>query len=178
MCDDFKRHVIDLVEQRLSARDRKKLDEHRAHCASCQQEYHTLQRLYELLDTDEVVHPENEFFDHVRRRVRERELPVRGRIVRKIALALAPAALVIAFVLLLSKPEKTVEISVPTAVLLEDRDVAQLSLDGIVSDQLLDELSTVEDELSTGLDEMLDELNEQEKEQFIDTLVALYGDGT
>lgn len=177
-CKEFKQHLIDLVEQKLSARDRERLEEHRAHCASCQEEYHKLKRLYELLDTDEVILPENEFFDRVRRQVHVRELPLRGHIVRKIAQVLVPAALVVAIVLLVSRPEKTVEISVPTAALLEDRDVAQLSLEGVVTEQLLNELSIVEEDLSPGLDEMLDELTEQEKDQFVDELVALYGNGT
>lgn len=176
-CNDFKKHLIDLVEQKLSARDRKRFEEHRAHCASCQKEYHEVKRLYELLDADEVVLPESEFFDRVRRQVREAELPLRGRIVRKIAQVLVPVALVVAIILLVSRPEQTVEISVPTAALLEDREIAQLSLDGVVTEQLLNELSNVEEKLSPGLDEMLDDLTEQEKNQFVDELVALYGNG-
>lgn len=177
-CKDFRKHLIDLVERKLSARDQKELDEHRARCASCQEEYHELERLCELLDADEVVLPEKEFFDRVRRQVRERELAVRGRTLRKIARILVPVAVVVAIVLLVPRHEKTVDIAVPTAVLLEDRDLAQLSLDGVVTEQLLDELSIVEDALSPGLDEMLDELTESEQEQFVDQLVALYGDGT
>lgn len=176
-CKEFKSRSIDLIEQNVTPQERDRLEKHRTQCASCQREFLELRRLYDVFNKDEVVLPENEYFEHVRTKVRQKTIPLRGSFIRKIAQVLVPAAMVAALILLVYRPEKTVEMRVPTTTLLQDRDVAGLSLQGVVTEELVNELSGVEEDVSPNIDELIDELSEQEQEDFVEYMVAKYGTG-
>ncbi len=176
-CKEFKSRLIDLIEENLSREECEKLEKHRAQCTSCQREYLGLRRLYDVLDQDEVPLPTDEHFERMRTTARQRTIPFRSSIIRKIAQVLVPAAMVAALFVLLYRPEKTVEMWVPTTTLLQDRDVAGLSLQGVVTEELVNDLLVIEDDVSPNIDEMLNELSAQEQKDFVDHMMAKYGNG-
>ena len=68
------------------------------------------------------------------------------------------------------RPEKTVRISVPTSVLLEDETIAEISLGGIIDDKLVNDLIVVEDYLPIDIDVTIPGLSDVEKAEFIEML--------
>lgn len=176
-CKEFKGRLIDLIEQNLSPEECEKLEKHRAHCTSCQREYLELRRLYDVLDQDDVPLPTDEYFESIRTAARQRAIPFRSSIIRKIAQVLVPAAVVGVLFVLMYRPEKTVEMRVPTTTLLQDRDVASLSLQGVVTEELVNDLLVVEEDVSPDIEELIDELSDQEEEKFVEYMVTKYGNG-
>lgn len=175
ICDEFKRKLIDYLEDELINKERKQFDDHLQHCERCQTEYTRVKRLYAILDKDEVILPEQEFFDNLRIKVRQSKVALRRFHIGKIIRILIPAFAAAMIILLLNRPQKTVEFSVPTAALLEDKEIASLSLDGIISDELINELSVIEDDLPLHMDEFIKELSDEEVDEFIKSLAKKYG---
>lgn len=175
ICKDFKSKVLDYMENQMNEAEHMKFDEHLKQCSSCQKEYASLKILYEVLDRDEVVLPENEFFDNLKIRVRQKDITPRRSYVWKISRVLVPIAVAAAIVLLFYQPDKTTEIAVPVAELLKDREIASYALTRIVDDVIISELTEIEDYFLLDVDEVIDELTDEEKEEFIKDLYEKYG---
>jgi len=177
-CKKFKGKLLDYLEHQLSNTEHRKFEEHLQQCSLCQKEYLSLKKLYGILDRDEVILPEAQFFDDVKVTVRQKDITPQRLPIWKITRVLVPVAITAAIALLLYRPSKTTEISVPVADLLEDRNIASLALSRIVDDALVNELTEVEDQFMYDIDEILDEFTDEQKEQFIKVLYAKYGMGT
>jgi predicted anti-sigma-YlaC factor YlaD len=177
-CKKCKEKLLDYLEHLLSDAEQKEFEEHLQQCSSCQKEYLSLKKLYGILDRDEVILPETQFFDDLKVTVRQKDSTPQRSSVWKITRVLIPVAVTAAIVLLLYQPSQTTEISVPVADLLEDRDIASYALSQIVDDALVNELTGIEDQFMYDIDEILDELSAEQKAQFIKVLYEKYGLGT
>jgi anti-sigma factor RsiW len=177
-CKRCKEKLLDYLEHQLGDAEHREIEEHLQQCSLCQKEYLSLKKLYGILDRDEVIQPEEQFFDDLKVRVRQKDITPQRSPAWKIARVLVPVAVTAAIVLLLYRPSQTTEISVPVADLLEDRNIAQYALSRIVDDALVDELTEIEDQFLFDIDEVLDEFTDKQKEQFIKILYEKYGMGT
>jgi predicted anti-sigma-YlaC factor YlaD len=176
-CDEFKKKILDFKGNQLHHNEQKRFSEHLKHCKQCQAEYKRLEKLYDILDKDEVIYPNEEFFEALKTKIRQRRIEFKRANIWRIARVLVPtfaAAAIILFIL--NRPSETVEFTIPTSVLLEDREIARLSLGGVINDTLISELSAVEEGFSVELDESIDELTKEEQTEFIQNLYEKYGD--
>jgi hypothetical protein len=175
ICKRFKRYVCEYIEKTLSQEDLASFKSHIEHCDDCQAELSRALKFYETLDKDIVPEPEPAYFDNLKIKIREGirlKNPFRIPSLVRVFVPVMAGALLLFFIL---RPEKTVEISVPTSVLLEDETIARLSLSGIVNDKLITELIFVEDSLPFDIEEALSELTVQETQEFIKLLKEQLG---
>ena len=170
-CRELKDKIIDLFENNLSDHERKQLFEHVKHCSACQKEFKKMQALYGVLDEDTVPMPDQAVFERIKDNIRQREIGL--SIIHKIPKlikVLVPALAIALFLIHVLRPEKTVEISIPTSVLLQDETIARISLGGIVNDRLIEDLIIIEEDLPIEIDEILAELSDDERFEFIEIL--------
>ncbi|MCK4830136.1 zf-HC2 domain-containing protein [bacterium] len=167
ICQEFKHEVIDYLEHTMSQEEHRKFEEHLNRCKHCQEEYIRVKKFYKLLDKDMIPMPEQAFFDRLKTSIRQREIRLRKFSVPRLIKVLVPAFAVTMLALYILRPEKTVEISIPTAVLLEDETIAEISIGGIVDNKLLNDLKIVEDYLPGDIDETIAELSDEEKSEFM-----------
>lgn len=170
ICQEFKDKVIDYIEHAMPEQERNRFEQHLNSCKHCQQEYTRVKELYELLDKDVVPVPKQAFFDELKISVRQREIRLRKFRVSRLVKVLIPAFAVVMLALYVLRPEKTVRISVPTSVLLQDETIAKISLGGIIDDKLVNDLIVVEDDLPIDIDETIHGLSDVEKAEFIEIL--------
>ena len=171
ICDEFSSKIIDLLEDNLSRYDRERLSGHMKNCAICQKEYEKMKVLYGILNEDNVPVPGQKKFDLIKDNIRKQEIRLKRHKVPGLIKVLVPVfAVALLVVLYVFRPERTVEISVPTSVLLEDETIAMISLGGILNDQLIEDLSVIEEDLPFEIDEMLAEFSDEERLDFIEIL--------
>ncbi len=176
ICSEFRKNIVDFIENQVSDQQGKRFREHLHSCELCQNEYSKVVKLYKILNEDEVVLPEKEFFDNVKAKVRQRELVLPKYSFKKLAKVFVPVCVAaIILLVLLNRPRETIEMSISTATLLEDKEIAQLSLSGVITDELINELSTAEEYLPFEVDETIDELSEEERNELIENLYKKYG---
>lgn len=178
VCEEFKDKVIDLVENQLSGQKCKKYYEHMQHCSQCQREYTAVKNLFEMLDKEKIILPEESFFDELRLKVRKEKLHFHPFALKNIIKVLIPICAAAAILLIFSRPSTTVEITVPTSALLEDEDVASLSLARVIDEELINEMSAVENDWSFDIDETIEGMTEEERTELIENLYEKYGNGT
>jgi len=177
ICEEFKNRLIDYVENHLSEQEYKRYYEHLRCCRQCQKEYGEVKKLYKILDTDEVVLPEEAFFDDLRSRVRREKMRFRSSFLQKLMRIFVPIFAAAIILLILSRPETTVEIAVPTSALIADREIASLSLSGVIDEELIEQMSIVDNYLSFEMDETIDELTSEEQAVLVEQLYEKYGNG-
>lgn len=170
LCEEFKDRVIDYFEQAMSQKEKQIFSGHLKDCSSCQREYNKIKKLYDLLDDDKVSVPEHISFDQIKSNIRQQEIRLRRFKVPRFLKILVPVCALAIFVFYILRPEKTVDISIPASVLLEDEMIANLSLAGILNDDLIDDLILIEDNLPIDIDETIVELSDEEKSKFVDIL--------
>ena len=101
ICTEFNKKIIDYIENQLTEYEHKKFKEHLQRCKQCQGEYNRVKKLYEILDKDAVILPEQEFFENLKIRVRQKTWVPRKSYIKRILKILVPVfAAVIIFVLL------------------------------------------------------------------------------
>jgi len=169
-CKEFACRIIDLLETTLSDQEHERLSEHLKDCPSCQKEYDRVKALYGILDGDIIPVPEQELFDLIKNKIRQREIRLRRFKVPIFIKILVPAFAFTLLILFMFRPEKTVDISVPASVLLEDETIAKISLGGILDDQLIEDLTVIEEDLPIDIDETIAEFSYEERSYFIDIL--------
>ncbi len=168
ICERFKKNIIDFIEGRVSEDKRVLFDDHLKQCSRCHDEYVSIKRLYEVLDADEVVLPERQFFDNLSVKMRQREIVPRWFTKRKFLRIFVPACVVaVLLVVFIPRPTETIEIAIPTSTLLEDKEIADISLEGVISDDLIDDMTVLEDYFTLGVDESISELTEEEQATFV-----------
>ena len=174
-CRKYRDKLLDYIEQELSQKELTELKEHLKQCPECKQEYEALSNLYLLLENDEVELPAPQFFDRLKKRVRQQEFKPRSRPFwnyLKIFLPVA-ATSVLLLILLVPKPQ-SVEISVSVSDLLEDNEIACLAINGVVDEDLIDELVSIEEHLTDNLDDMLNDLTLQQETRLLKELYKKY----
>lgn len=176
-CEEFKKRLIDYIEQQLTEHDYKRYYEHLRDCRRCQKEYGAVRQLYKILVADEIVLPEKAFFDDLRFHVQGEKMGFRPSILRNIVRIVVPLLAAVTILLILNRPEKTVEIVVPTSALIADEDVASLSLSGVIDEELIQEMAVVESYLPFDINETIDGLTSEEHAALLEQLSMKYGNG-
>ncbi|MGD8978774.1 MAG: zf-HC2 domain-containing protein [candidate division WOR-3 bacterium] len=178
-CRNRKEKLIDLLENQLSGEDRNELLEHLKHCPHCAREYSKLQKLRRVMDSDRVEYPPEDTFERMKSLARQRVLQPRRRLLGRLFKALVPAfALAVLLLFILRSRAETVNISIPVAHLLEDEEIAEIAIAGIVSNDLVTEIEVLEEQLSFDADEAIEELSMQQRSELVNSLRRKYAAGT
>lgn len=180
-CARIRKELIDYLEGNLNKKEERVVIEHLAACPKCAAELQELKNLYGVLKEDEVILPEKEFFDNLLKELRQKEIvfaPKKRTVLFDIFKIVASAIAVLLIIIILNRNDETVELSIPFRVLLEDQEIADLSLAGVVDEQFIKEMSVVESYVSAPLDEAVEELSEFEKTEFVENLYKKYLQGT
>lgn len=178
ICGRLKENIVDFIEGRVSEDKRVLFDDHLKQCSRCHEEYVSIKKLYEVLDADEVVLPERQFFDNLRLKMRQREIVPRWFTVKRFLRIFVPACVAaVLLVILIPRPTETIEIAIPTSTLLEDEEIADISLEGVISDELIDDMTVLEDYFTLGVDESINELTEEEQATFVQFVSTQYDYG-
>ncbi len=179
VCDDCQKMMIDLIEDELTAAEKKWLLRHLSDCVDCSKEYKRLKKLYGLMDRDGIQLPPQEFFDHVRSTAKQGVTDRRKLSLKQIAKILVPSLAAAAILILILRPSNNaVEWSVPVSSLIEDEDVAYVAMQGIVTEELVKDLILLEDQLPFDPEEEIEGLTVDEKKRLIDVLNQKYAIGT
>ena len=178
-CSRYRTLLVSLLEDELSPAMREELLQHIAECTQCALEYSRLQKLGEVMTEDEVVLPREGRFEMMKQRVRQQAIRPRRRLFGRLAKVFVPAcALAAALSMIFRGRGETVEMSIPVAHLLEDRDIAEIAMSGIVSRDVLEEIGELEGDMVTDTDEMIDEMSDFEKKELVNSLYEKYAIGT
>jgi predicted anti-sigma-YlaC factor YlaD len=178
-CILYQEEMIDHLDGRLRAEASKKLLAHLAICSECREEYRLLERLYGILDEDRISLPPRSVLENVKVRAREKASRSKRASLRQLTRILIPTfAVATLIILMLRGKEDTVEISVPVANLIEDEEIADIAISGIVDRALLEEISDVEEYLSFDNDEAIQEMTHSQKQELINVLNRKYANGT
>jgi len=170
LCNEFKNKIIDFFENNVSKQEYRRLSNHLEKCRSCQTEYDRIKAFYGILDQDIVPVPEQTLFDRIKPAVKQQEIRFRSYKVPRFLKILIPSCAIALLMIFIFRPEKTVDISIPTSVLLEDETIAGMSLGGVLNDQLIEDLLLIEEDLPIDVDESITEFSDEERLQFIDIL--------
>ena len=174
-CKEFGARILDFAEGQMSLEEKRKFQDHLKQCAFCQQEYETTSKLINILDQDKVVMPEGEFFENLRTKVRQRVIFTKTSYFPKLVRVLVPVLVAALVLVILYKPQKTIEMSIPVANLLEDEEIASYALSKIVDQEFVNDWNEVEKNFSLEIEEELKALTEQERIEFIKWLFKKYG---
>ena len=178
ICTEFESKLVAFVENQLTPGEHRKFEDHLKLCSICQKEYASIEKLYEILNKDEVKLPAPEFFESLKMKVRRKIIIPRRSYVPRIIKIMVPAFAAAVLLLILYRPNQYMEITVPVSNLLEDREVAVYALNKLVNEDLVNELTVIEEHLPSELDESLDELTAKEKIQLIKDLSRKFKIGT
>ena len=128
-CSHYRTLLIDLLEDELSPAMREELLQHIVQCTQCALEYSRLQKLSEVMTQDEVALPREGSFETMKQRARQQAIRPRRNLLGRLAKVFVPAcALAAALFMIFKGRGETVEMSIPVAHLLEDRDIAKIAM--------------------------------------------------
>lgn len=179
ICEEFTKYMVDCLEKQLSPEDRVRLLTHIEQCADCKKEYQRLENLYGIMDKDDVTFPPQEYFETIKAVVgkqwlRPKRLSLKG--ILKILIPTFAAAAIIMVVL--KPPSKTIEYSIPVDNLIQDEEIAEVAIDGIIDEEIAKEILAMEDYLLVDTDEAIEEFTADEKKEFVNSLHDRYRIGT
>ena len=178
-CSHYRTLLIDLLEDELSPAMHEELLQHIAQCPQCALEYSRLQNLSEVMTRDEVVLPREVSFETMKQRARRQAIRPRRKLPGRLAKVFVPACvLAIALLMIFRGRGETVEMSIPVAHLLEDRDIAEIAMSGIISVDVLEDIGELEGNMLMDTDEMIDEMSDIEKKLLVNSLYEKYAIGT
>ena len=181
-CSWIRRCMIDRIEHSLPDNECAEFDEHMKDCPACQGEFNDLQTLYNDLHKDTVPLPDEGYWETLRQRVRQKELHLRTR--RSWLRRLVPIAVpvfvagCIALVVLVRKPQRTVEMTVSVEEMLEDEEIAAIALQTISCDDLIEDFTVIEESLPFDIEEAVSDMTADEKEHFIELITQSNGVGS
>lgn len=180
MCRYVRKMIIDYYEGSLPDNEMERIQKHLAECESCQAGYSAHKKLCSLLDSDEIPLPAPGVFDGIRRRSRQHAWsPSRSRRlgISRIIRILLPAGITVLLAIMIFWPRNgTVELSVSSSDLLQDEDIADMTLPGVVNEELISDFVVVERYLPSTIDDMLSEFTDSERDEFIRRLYLEYGE--
>lgn len=180
ICTWINKIMVDRLEGELSSKDNKMFDTHLASCTSCQREFAQLKKLYAHLHDERMPELDDGYWEEVRQRVRQQYIPLRPQrswIRKLVPVAVPVIAACIALVVFIKRSPQTIEMTmtVPVAELLEDEDIAAITLQHMVFDDLIEDFEVIEESLPLDFDETLSEMTSQEKQLFIKMLAQSNG---
>jgi hypothetical protein len=178
-CRKFRDQIVDCSEQQLNGDQQKQLLDHLSHCAECNMEFQKLQRLFDLLGNDALTLPPRESFEAMKIAARQQVPRYRPFTVKNLARVLIPvfAAAAIFFIVLRPKNDK-IEISIPVVDLIEDGEIASMTIAGILDRDTFEGILAMEDHVLPDNEEAIDEMTRSEKNEFIISLHRKYPLGT
>lgn len=166
--------VLDYIEGLMDNQERVIFEDHFKGCALCRQELSAIKKIYEIMDKDPIVFPKNEFFEEIKNKVRQEEVPVRISIKRFWGI-LAPVVGVFIFLILFNlRKEQSAEISISVWNLLDDEDLNRLLLDRVVDNKIISEFESVEKDF-ISIEQSFFEMTSDEKQEFIKVICQRYG---
>lgn len=179
-CKWAQRRLIDYIEKTMDEKTTLQCEEHLKACPICKKEYDRILLLYGILDKQKVPFPDPVFWDTVKEHVYHQPVVLKpGSWIRKVVpIAVPVCAIAVILFILLHRPNETVEITVPVSELLEDRDIAAIALNNIISDELIQEFTLIEESLPFDIDEFVGEMTVEEQQLFINLLEEIYNVGT
>jgi anti-sigma factor RsiW len=178
-CGNRKKKLIDLLEDQLSGEDRTELLEHLKHCVHCAREYNKLQKLRRVMDSDRVKYPSEDTFERMKSLARQSVLHPRPKLLGRLFKVSVPAfALAVLLLFVLRGRVETVDMSIPVAHLLEDEEIAEIAVAGVVSKDLVREIEVLEEQLTFDADEAIEELSIQQRNELVSSLRRKYAAGT
>jgi len=178
ICTEFENKLVAFIENQLTSEEHRKFEDHLKSCSICQKEYAAIGKLYEILNRDEVKLPAPDFFESLKIKVRQKVIVPRRSYVPWIIKIMVPAFAAAVLLLILYRPNQNMEMNVPVSNLLEDREVASYAINKLVNEDLMKELTVIEEYLPSELDESLDELTAKEKIELIKDLSEKFKIGT
>jgi hypothetical protein len=177
-CAHYTEQIIDLLENQLTNRARGELLGHIEHCAECAQEYKKLQKLNEVMNRDELTLPPEATFERIKLAARMQVAYPRRRFFRQLLKVSLPVFALTAMLLIFLRPRvETVEMSIPVANLLEDEEIAEFAIAGIVSTDILHEIDDLEEQFFIDTEEAIGEMSKEEKNELVRSLYRKYAIG-
>jgi anti-sigma factor RsiW len=174
--------MIDRVENNLTDKASTIFDAHIGDCPACQKEYNELQILYDDLHEDIVPLPDEGYWETVRQRVREKAvcLGTSRSWVRKLVPVALPVFVAgcIALIVLVRRPSETLEMTVPIEEMLEDEEIAAITLQAMSFKDLIEDFTVIEESLPLDIEEACSDMTADEKEYFIELITKSNGIGS
>lgn len=178
-CEEFMKQMVDCFEKQLSPANRMRLLAHLEECADCRNEYRRLENLYEIMAKDVVTLPSQEYFERTRVAVRGKGLRSKRLSLKGFLKVLIPTCAAAAILMIvLRQPSKTIYYSIPVDYLIEDVEIAEVAIEGIIDKDIAREIIAMEDYLSLDTDEIIEEFSDDEKKEFVNSLYDKYRIGT
>jgi anti-sigma factor RsiW len=178
-CQDRREQIIDLLEDQLSVADRAELMEHIKRCANCAEEYNKLKNLGRVMASDRIEYPPKDVFERMKSAARQKVVYPNRRLLRRLFKVSVPAfaLAVILFFILRSQPD-TVDMNIPVAHLLEDEEIAEIAVTGIINNDLVKKIEVMEEQLSFNTDEAIEEMSAEQRHELVSSLRRRYTVGT
>jgi hypothetical protein len=179
ICEEFTKYMVDCLEKQLSPEDRARLLTHMEKCADCKKEYQRLENLYGIMDKDDVTLPPQEYFETIKAAVSKQGLRPKRLSLKGVLKVLIPTFAAAAILMVVLKPpSKTIDYSIPVDNLIQDEEIAEVAIEGIIDKELAREILAMEDYLLVDTDEVIEEFTADEKKEFVNSLYDRYRIGT
>ena len=140
-CEEFVKHMVDCLEKQISPEDRTRLLAHVEECAGCKEEYRRLEKLYGIMEEDDVPLPPRECFETIKVALRKQRLHPKHFSLKGVWKVLIPTfAAAAILVVVLRPPSKTIDYSITVDKLIEDEEIAEVAIDGIIDKDIAREI--------------------------------------
>jgi|GEM_PF-2127978 len=179
-CKWIRDAMIDRIEGELSSTDSEVFDIHLETCSACQQEFARYEKIYTRLQADDMPVPGASFWDALLLRIRQQHVPFYAKsswIGRLLPVAVPVLAVGVVLFIFLTRPPSTIQMIVPVSELLEDEDIAAITLNAMVHDDLVEDFTIIEESLPFDIDEALNEMTSGERELFLKLMTESNGVG-
>ena len=174
-CEEFMKHMVDCLERQISPEDHTRLLAHIEKCARCKKEYLRLEKLYRIMEKDDVTLPPREYFQTIKVAARERRVRPKRLSLKGVLKILIPTFAAAAILLLVLRPSgSTIDYIIPVDNLIEDEEIAEVAIDGIINEDVAREIIAMEDYLHVDTDELIEEFTADEKKEFVNSLHEKY----
>ncbi|MEO0184221.1 MAG: zf-HC2 domain-containing protein [candidate division WOR-3 bacterium] len=172
----FKDKVIEYFEKLMDDKDKIVFENHLKDCSACQEQLSTMQKIYEIMDKDEISLPEKEFFERLKNDIRRKEVYVKKPF-WKIFGILAPVLGILIFIVLVNfRKEQSVEIAIPTSYFTQDAYLNTLFFERIVDNGIVNQFNLLDEYFVVDIDEGLQELTTEQKEKLLELMSKKYGE--
>jgi hypothetical protein len=130
------------------------------------------------MNRDELALPPEATFERIKLAARMHVAYPRRRFFRQLLKVSLPVFALTAMFLILLRPRvETVEMSIPVANLLEDDEIAEFAIAGIVSTDILHEIDDLEEQFFIDTEEAIGEMSKEEKNELVRSLYRKYAIG-
>lgn len=174
----YQKHAIDYAEGKLDLELKSEFELHLTQCHDCQVLYKEVVSLYNLLKQDQIIEPNTETWNYLRRSIRE-EARIKPRPwLRwlKLSPLLIPAmAAGLLFIVMHHRSSGVIEYPVPVENIIQNHDLDLISLDNLVDDSLYQQLISLETYFEPAVNDAIEQLSNDEKESLINMVEEQYG---